>query len=571
MNATSSNSSTHGNPFRAETAAPVVSQSEEVDDQPANENVPVAEYAGEAEDTSANHGRSPFASSGQNPLPAGTAPDVQPAAPANTVPTELLPVVPPAATPAADDANCIEAETAAVVEAPIDTAPQILATQAELAVQPTSAIAAYSHSEEPPSGRAKTLPFRMLHGVFAACEWCFGVVSLIGMLAFVATIPIVQFLTLGYLLEVSGRIARTGKFTQGFAGIKKAARIGSVLLGTWLFLLPLRFVSEAWYSSNLIDSSSGITVAWRAAQIILTVLIIAHILTAWYCGGRLRHFFWPVLAAPFLIFWGFRKVLSLIHPPNQRDGMSLIERFWADVTSAQPLTSWFPPAIILSGIASGRTFSQSRDAVWDFLVEMRLPYFFWMGVRGFAVAMIWLFIPMMMVMSSILLTGPAAAFFGIQGFLLFMVVLFFLPFLQTNFAAENRFMAGLDLARGVALFVRAPLAFWMALTVLLLSALPLYLLKIEATPREVAWLPSLFFVGFCLPARFINGWAVGRAIKREKPRFFVSWGAAFILTLPVVGFYILMVYFSQYTSWYGSWSLLEQHAFTLPVPPAIDW
>ena len=36
--------------------------------------------------------------------------------------------------------------------------------------------------------------------------------------------------------------------------------------------------------------------------------------------------------------------------------------------------------------------------------------------------------------------------------------------------------------------------------------------------------------------------------------------------LPVVAFYVLIVYFTQYVSWYGGLSLYEQHAFLLPVP-----
>ena len=40
--------------------------------------------------------------------------------------------------------------------------------------------------------------------------------------------------------------------------------------------------------------------------------------------------------------------------------------------------------------------------------------------------------------------------------------------------------------------------------------------------------------------------------------------------LPVVGFYVLIVFFTQYTAWYGKWSLYEQHAFLLPVP-FLDW
>ena len=31
-------------------------------------------------------------------------------------------------------------------------------------------------------------------------------------------------------------------------------------------------------------------------------------------------------------------------------------------------------------------------------------------------------------------------------------------------------------------------------------------------------------------------------------------------------FYVFIVYFTQYTSWHGVWSLYEQHSFLVPVP-----
>jgi hypothetical protein len=34
----------------------------------------------------------------------------------------------------------------------------------------------------------------------------------------------------------------------------------------------------------------------------------------------------------------------------------------------------------------------------------------------------------------------------------------------------------------------------------------------------------------------------------------------------VAGFYVLIVFFTQFTSWTGVWSLYEQHAFLVPVP-----
>ena len=116
------------------------------------------------------------------------------------------------------------------------------------------------------------------------------------------------------------------------------------------------------------------------------------------------------------------------------------------------------------------------------------------------------------------------------------------------------------------LFRRAPIAFWLALVVTLLLTLPLYLLKIELTPRDVQWLPSVVFVMLILPARLLTGWALGRARHHERNRFFLSVWLARLGMLPVVLVYALLVYYTQYLSWYGVWSLYEQHAFLVPAP-----
>ncbi|MFT7643128.1 MAG: hypothetical protein ACI9G1_004893, partial [Pirellulaceae bacterium] len=115
-------------------------------------------------------------------------------------------------------------------------------------------------------------------------------------------------------------------------------------------------------------------------------------------------------------------------------------------------------------------------------------------------------------------------------------------------------------------FRKAPLAFLFALFVTLLFAIPLYLLKIELTPREVVFIPSIVFIAFIFPARLLTGWAYGRAKKRTEPRFFVSRWAARLATLPIVGAFVFIVYFTKYISWNGAWSLFEQHAFLVPVP-----
>ena len=41
-------------------------------------------------------------------------------------------------------------------------------------------------------------------------------------------------------------------------------------------------------------------------------------------------------------------------------------------------------------LPGGRFYTEPRDAVWDFTVSLRLPYYFWLGARGYAGALAWL-------------------------------------------------------------------------------------------------------------------------------------------------------------------------------------
>src|SRR5262245_35401180 len=57
---------------------------------------------------------------------------------------------------------------------------------------------------------------RTWRGITSACEWIFGVATLILGLAFLSSLPVFNFLSLGYLLEAGGRIGRTGRLRDGF-------------------------------------------------------------------------------------------------------------------------------------------------------------------------------------------------------------------------------------------------------------------------------------------------------------------------------------------------------------------
>ena len=349
-------------------------------------------------------------------------------------------------------------------------------------------------------------------------DWIFGFLVILVGLAFLAVIPILNFLSLGYLLQASGKVAITGRLRDGFPGIRKASVMGSIVLGTWLVFWPVRFVSGLWKDAEIVASGSVVAGRWRVALISLTIFTVWHVIWSCFRGGKLRHFLRP---APIAFL---RRMRSLGKP--------------------------------LPGM----------DSIVDFFFSLRLVHYFWLGLRGFVGGIVWLSIPVGLLIVASRLPPGGAALLSLFGGLVLMVVVLYLPFLQTQFAATGKFDSLFDIRQIRRMFTQAPLAFLIALLVTLLFAVPLYLLKIELTPKEIAWLPSLMFVVFIYPARLLTGWAMSRACRREDPRHFITRWFGRLAMIPVAFFYVLIAYLTQYLSWYGSLSLLEQHAFMVPAP-----
>jgi hypothetical protein len=369
----------------------------------------------------------------------------------------------------------------------------------------------------PSSGVIRSIG-RFIGAVGSFVEWVFGFATIVVGLAVLAALPVLQFLSLGYLLEAGGRVARTGRLRDGFIGVRTAARLGGIVAASWLVLLPARFVSDLAYSAGAIDPGGRGAELWRFAALALIALTVIHIVTACARGGRLRYFLWP-----FNIVWFTRRVLR------------------------------------------GGYYTEARDAVWDFVMSLRLPYYFWLGLRGFLGALAWLVLPV-----SLLALGrasfPGAGLVGFVGGVLLALVLVYLPFLQMRFAQTNRLRGAFEWRAVRREYRKAPWAFAFAFIITLRFAVPLYLLKIEVVPREAEWLPGLVFIAFIYPARLLTGRALGRAARREAPRhWFFRWTGR-LPFLPAAAFYVLIVFFTQYTSWNGVWSLYEQHAFLVPVP-----
>ena len=101
--------------------------------------------------------------------------------------------------------------------------------------------------------RPLILAGRVARGVASAAEWLFGLVSLVVGLSTLAALPLLQFLSLGYFLESSARVARTGRLRDGLIGVRPAARIGGLAAAIWLSLVPAWLVGSYARSAELID------------------------------------------------------------------------------------------------------------------------------------------------------------------------------------------------------------------------------------------------------------------------------------------------------------------------------
>ena len=359
---------------------------------------------------------------------------------------------------------------------------------------------------------------RLGRGFARFAEWCFGFVALMVGLAVLAAIPVVQFLTLGYLLEAGGRLARTGRFSEAFIGIRVAARLGGIAAACWLFLLPVRLLSDYTYTASIIDPGGAQVQLWRVGLVALIAATGLHLGMAIALGGKLRHF-----VSPLNIVWLLLRVIR------------------------------------------GGYYSQARDAVWDTVMGLRLPYYFWLGLRGFAVGAIWIVLPVSMIALG-RIDHPVMKVIGFIGGGTLVVILPYVPFLQMRMASLNRFAEGFNWLAVRQTYRKAPWLHAFAFVVALLFAVPLYLLKIEAVPSEAAWLPSLLFVSFIYPSKILTGWALARANRRAEARhFFWRWTGRLVFW-PAATAYVIVVFFTQFTSWNGVWSLYEQHAFLVPVP-----
>lgn len=355
----------------------------------------------------------------------------------------------------------------------------------------------------------------------------FQLASLITLLAVLAALPIIQLIAFGYLLNVAGCFANGSKFHDAVLGLEPAGRIGLAAIGLAVLSLPTQLLAHWQSVAVLIEPDLLAAHALALLTLALAALSLVYLLAAWSLGGRLNDYCWP---ASFL----------------------------------------FRPSHFMRRTFCWSAWTSLPDRLWRFTASLNLWTYFWLGLRGLVGTLIWIAPALVIVLTLRHGWSDASRLLAIASLLVLGVILFYLPMLQANFAAEKRWSAMFDVRRVRRDFRRSPWAWLAAMSMtLVVFPVPLYLLKIEAVPQAVMWVPCWFFIACALPARIACGMALGRCRRRPEPSgrwSAVSRHSVRVLMPVVVAIYLGIVFASQYTSWDGLRTWIYQHALLIPVP-----
>lgn len=355
-------------------------------------------------------------------------------------------------------------------------------------------------------------------GAYRFFQMCFGGITMALLLSILAVFPVLNLISLGYLMKASGKVAESGRLRDGFIGFREASFFGGIILGIWFCCWPIRLGIDLAGDAALISPDRVIPQRIQIGLLLLLLITVGHILWALARGGRFRHFVWP---APLRFILWLRDPLCRELPEIQ----------WSTLIDGEAILTCFK-----------------------------------VGLAGFIGALTWLILPVWVIYMANTLSKDPGTLLSLSGGFMLAFVAVYLPFLQVQYVREPHWRNLFDIRKVRNRFQHAPFAFAFGLLVTLLFSIPLYLLKIELAPRELAWLPSLFFVVFIFPARLICGWAMHRSIRKTDRTHFV-WRWICRSGIMVIGLvYGIMVFFTQFLTWHGTWGLLEQHAFMVPAP-----
>ena len=207
-----------------------------------------------------------------------------------------------------------------------------------------------------------------------------------------------------------------------------------------------------------------------------------------------------------------------------------------------------------------------RDGLWQFVAELKLGYYFKIGLVGCLGTFAWLFVPTTLLIGATELEPPTAVLSSILGFATAIPVMAVLPAIQSHFSRKLTLRSFFEVKSAVQIASAAPIAYVTSLLLILVFAIPLFAAKVEPIPQELVWLLSVVFIIFAIPSRVFLGLAYRRGANKSTPgRWWIRF-PILSLSLPISAIFTVIFFFTQYVSWHGAVSLFENHVFLLPAP-----
>lgn len=357
---------------------------------------------------------------------------------------------------------------------------------------------------------------------------CLGLLMLTALLAFAATLPVINVLVLGYLMEVQGRVARTGKLRSAFYLIPAAHRLGVIVLTVSLFLWPISFLGSVTRDSWLLSLGGNTTWLLATLLALLCILTTVHLLLAIGCGGSLARFIRPV-------------------------------------SNIRRLRQW---------LRNGTYWDQAHLQILEFVAAFRFLHMIRLGLLALAATYVWLSLPALLFTSLDDLTSRWQQLTLLVGSVSMTVMFLWMPMLLAHVAAEDRLAAIVELNTVRKLAGRLPFRWALASAILFAcSILPMLyeaLLKNRLPPHTVRWDLMLVFLVTIVPARLLTGWVYHRCVHCEPREHSWSWRAwqwgNGMLLCAGVGYYVYFLYLAQTGGELGKLVVWQFHAFLLPFP-----
>ena len=152
------------------------------------------------------------------------------------------------------------------------------ASESSAEVHPTEVVSA--SIPQPPSGSedGESEPKRgLIRSILRKFAWLissvFCLVSLIVILAVLTAIPILQLISYGYLLDVSGKLANGSKLRNSLPHFRQMGRIGLAAVAIFLAALPTQALTHLESVANLVNPGSERAVQMRFLAVSTAMLM----------------------------------------------------------------------------------------------------------------------------------------------------------------------------------------------------------------------------------------------------------------------------------------------------------